>query len=207
MRRFAIILFLCSALAGTVGCSDASDFEEYEYQAVSALGDTLYAPELQPDTETRYRSNLKAARGKYLANPEDADAIIWYGRRTAYLGNYRNAIDIFSEGVEKHPEDARMYRHRGHRHITIREFGKAVRDLEKASELIIGTEDQVEPDGIPNRQNDPRSTLPPVHSKTAWRSLPTTICVSPLPTGCIWPCEGEALIWRPGKCWNLLKKK
>ena len=50
----------------------------------------------------------------------DVDNIIWYGRRTAYLGDYREAIRIFSEGIEKHSKDARMYRHRGHRYISIR---------------------------------------------------------------------------------------
>lgn len=158
MQKITLILVLSTVLAWA-GCSSSNEFEEYDYQAVSALGDTLYAPELQADTESRYRSNLKAARGKYLANPDDADAVIWYGRRSAYLGNYRKAIDIFTEGIAKHPQDARMYRHRGHRYITIRHFDKAVRDLEKAAELIRGTEDQIEPDGIPNRQKQPRSTL------------------------------------------------
>lgn len=130
-----------------------------EYQAVSLLGDTLYAPPLNPDTESRFKSNLKAAEIDYETNPEDVEAIIWYGRRTAYLGNYRKAIDIFSEGVEKHPEDARMYRHRGHRYITLRQFDKAINDLKKAVDLIRNTQDRVEPDGLPNAQNQPRSTL------------------------------------------------
>ena len=153
-----ILLFLTVFLV--IGCSSYSDTStEFDYQAISALGDTLYAPELDPETESRFKINLEAAKAQYEANPDDADAIIWYGRRTAYLGNYRKAIEIFSEGVEKHPKDARMYRHRGHRYITFRKFEQAVEDLEKAAELIKGTKDKIEPDGLPNTRNMPRSTL------------------------------------------------
>jgi len=152
---------LLAALLAT-GCSMESDkgtATEQDYQAISVLGDTLYAPEIDPETEAQFKSNLQSAKAQYEANPNDADAIIWYGRRTAYLGNYRKAVDIFSEGVEKHPNDARMYRHRGHRYITLREFDKAIEDLEKAADLIAGTEDMIEPDGLPNIRNMPRSTL------------------------------------------------
>jgi len=153
-------LLLAALLA--IGCSMESDkgtATEQDYQAISVLGDTLYAPEIDPETEAQFKSNLQSAKAQYEANPNDADAIIWYGRRTAYLGNYRKAVDIFSEGVEKHPNDARMYRHRGHRYITLREFDKAIEDLEKAADLIAGTEDMIEPDGLPNTRNMPRSTL------------------------------------------------
>ncbi len=153
------LLIVTSLLFITSGCTQDPSFEQHHYQAVSAFGDTLFAPNLIPDTEAQFKSNLKAARANYLANPQKADAIIWYGRRTAYLGNYRKAIDIFSEGIKIHPNDARMYRHRGHRYITIRKFDKAIQDLEKATTLIAGTDDQIEPDGLPNEKNEPRSTL------------------------------------------------
>ncbi len=52
-----------------------------------------------------------------------------------------------------------MYRHRGHRYITLREFDKAIADFNKAVELIEGTDDIVEPDGAPNAAGIPTSTL------------------------------------------------
>jgi tetratricopeptide (TPR) repeat protein len=52
-----------------------------------------------------------------------------------------------------------MYRHRGHRYISIREFEKAIEDLTKASELVEGKDDRIEPDGVPNIRNTPVSTL------------------------------------------------
>lgn len=119
----------------------------------------MYAPPLEPETEQRYNLNLERAQAEYEADSDDAENIIWYGRRTAYTGSYRKAIDIFTRGIEKHPGDPRIYRHRGHRYITTRQFDRAIRDLEKAADLVRGTEDRVEPDGIPNAENRPRSTL------------------------------------------------
>ncbi|TDI12058.1 MAG: tetratricopeptide repeat protein [Acidobacteria bacterium] len=128
-------------------------------EAVSLGGEPLFPPELAPEVLAEREEKLAAAWADYQAHRDDADAIIWLGRRTAYLGLYRDAIAIFSEGIDKHPEDARMYRHRGHRHISVRELERAVSDLEKAAQLIAGTEDQVEPDGLPNARNIPTSTL------------------------------------------------
>ena len=124
-------------------------------QAVSLQGKPLY-----PSAPSQALvDNLAQARADYEENPDDADNIIWLGRRLAYTGDYRGAIEAFSEGIRKHPDDARMYRHRGHRYISIREFDRAIADLEKAAELIEGTENTVEPDGAPNELGIPVSTL------------------------------------------------
>jgi tetratricopeptide (TPR) repeat protein len=125
-------------------------------QAVSLLGEALRAP---AEVAQALRDNLEQARADYAADPGDADNIIWLGRRIAYTGDYREAIRVYSEGIAGFPDDARMYRHRGHRYISIREFDRAIEDLERASSLIEGTEDQVEPDGAPNPAGIPVSTL------------------------------------------------
>jgi len=101
---------------------------------------------------------LAEAKKNYDAKPDDADNIIWYGRRTAYTGDFRGAIEIYSEGIERFPNDDRMYRHRGHRYISIREFDRAIADLEQAATLIEGKENEAEPDGQPNEQNIPVSS-------------------------------------------------
>ncbi len=124
-------------------------------QAISLLGEELRSGE----PGERVLANLAAARAEYETDPGDADNIIWLGRRIAYTGDYRGAIEVFSEGIEKHPDDARMYRHRGHRYVSIREFDRAIADLEHAHTLIEGTEDEVEHDGAPNPAGIPVSTL------------------------------------------------
>jgi hypothetical protein len=130
-----------------------------EPEAVSLLGEPLRRPSIAADRRAALERDLAEARAASERDPDDADAIIWVGRRLAYLGRYREAIAVFSEGIEKHPADARMYRHRGHRHITVRELERAIADLERAAELVRGRPDEVEPDGMPNPYGVPRSTL------------------------------------------------
>lgn len=124
-------------------------------QAVALTGESL-RPAAPSQT---LLDNLDQARADYDRDANDADNIIWYGRRLAYTGDYRGAIGVFSEGVTKFPEDPRMYRHRGHRYITIRAFDRAIADLERAAELIEGTENETEPDGAPNPLGIPVSSL------------------------------------------------
>lgn len=128
-------------------------------EALSLLGEELRPPEFPAEVRATYEANLAAARSAYEAAPENADSIIWLGRRVAYLGQYREAIGVFTRGIELHPEDARMYRHRGHRWISVREFDRAIQDFTQAVRLIEGTDDQVEPDGLPNARGIPTSTL------------------------------------------------
>jgi tetratricopeptide (TPR) repeat protein len=128
-------------------------------EATSLLGRPLVPPAPSEQARPTLEANLAKAQEAHKANPGDADAIIWLGRRLAYLGRYRDAIATFSEGIKKHPKDARMYRHRGHRYITVREFDNAVTDLTRAAELVSGRPDEVEPDGAPNAKNIPTSTL------------------------------------------------
>jgi tetratricopeptide (TPR) repeat protein len=158
-RRAAFVLLALVAAAGGCGGPGAPAPSPDATEAVSLLGERLARPALSPEARARLERDLAAARSAYERDPNDADAIIWLGRRLAYLGRYRDAVAAFSEGVEKHPADARMLRHRGHRHITLREFDRAVADLTRAAELVRGRPDEVEPDGAPNRYNIPTSTL------------------------------------------------
>lgn len=116
-------------------------------------------PVLSEQTQKLFEAKLSEAEQVHLDKPNEADSIIWLGRRTAYLGNYKNAIRIFSSGIVLHPNEARLYRHRGHRYLTIRCFDDAIKDFEKAAALIKGKPDEVEPDGLPNAKNIPTSTL------------------------------------------------
>jgi tetratricopeptide (TPR) repeat protein len=116
-------------------------------------------PDLSASARQVYVKKLSEARTAYAANPSDAEAIIWLGRRTAYLGEYKAAIRIFTDGIAKFPNDARLYRHRGHRLITLRCFDDAITDLKKAGSCLKVGYDEVEPDGLPNAKNVPTSTL------------------------------------------------
>jgi tetratricopeptide (TPR) repeat protein len=126
-----------------------------EAQATSLLGRPLVSA--APDAETV--AKLEAAQREYERDAGNVENLIWYGRRLAYAGDYREAIRVFTRGIEQDPDDARLYRHRGHRYITMREFDRAIRDLEHAVMQIEGREDEIEPDGLPNARNIPVSTL------------------------------------------------
>jgi tetratricopeptide (TPR) repeat protein len=140
-------------LAGSIHAAVLPDVPDGA-QALTLSGKPLYpAPPSQATLD-----QLAAAKKNYEANPNDADNIIWYGRRTAYTGDFRGAIEIYSEGIKKFPNDDRMYRHRGHRYISIREFDRAIADLEIAARIIEGKENETEPDGQPNEQNIPVSS-------------------------------------------------
>jgi tetratricopeptide (TPR) repeat protein len=126
-------------------------------EATSLSGKPLYPIDLP--NRAQLEANLAQAQKDLSAKPNDADAIIWVGRRYGYLWRYRDAIATFSKGISLHPDDARMYRHRGHRYITVREFDRAIADFDKAVAVIKGTNDEIEPDGAPNPAGKPRSTL------------------------------------------------
>ena len=120
---------------------------------------TRTPPPVSPEAKLAMEAKLKEAQEHYKANPNSADALIWVGRRQAYLGQFMGAIATYSDGIKRFPNDARFYRHRGHRHITLRHFDDAIADLKKAAKLIEGKPDEIEPDGQPNARNIPTSTL------------------------------------------------
>ncbi|CAN5600417.1 hypothetical protein BH20ACI3_BH20ACI3_14050 [soil metagenome] len=116
-------------------------------------------PQISAETRKEMEARLEEARRSFEAKPNEPGATIWLGRRLAYLGRFADAIAVYSEGIKKFPWDARFYRHRGHRFLTLRKFHLAIADFEKAAKLIQGKPDEVEADGQPNVRNIPTSTL------------------------------------------------
>ncbi len=110
----------------------------------------------QQPTEDTAGKNYERAKKNFDTNPGEENTI-WLGRRTAYLGKYREAIDIYTKGLQKYPGSYKLYRHRGHRYITTRKFKKAIKDFKKAAKLVKGIPLEIEPDGIPNAANLPVS--------------------------------------------------
>src|SRR5688572_23323838 len=104
-------------------------------EALSLLGEPLAPPDRPAETRAAAEAELAAARAEHERRPDDADALIWHARRLAYLYRYRDAVALLTEGIAKHPGDARLYRHRGHRYLTLRQLDRAVADLEHAAAL------------------------------------------------------------------------
>ncbi len=126
-------------------------------EATSLLGQPLFALELTAEARTKLEEGVAKATAELLRDPDSAGAAIALGRRHSSLGQYREAIAVYTRALAKHPKDARLYRHRGHRYITVRELDKAVADLERAAQLVEGRPDEPEPDSDPSRP--PSTTL------------------------------------------------
>ena len=128
-------------------------------EAISLLGDTLRTLPLAPAVRARYEQQLAEAKRAYDHTPTNVDSIIWYARRLGYLGRLRESIAVYTRGAALYPNDPWIYRHRGHRYISVREFDNAARDLERAAQLVAGKPDIVEQDGQPNAANQPIGSL------------------------------------------------
>ncbi len=152
-----ILLALVSCTPRTSGDDDSTDKVNIsEVQAYRLDGSPLYLPERSEEAARALNSKLDSARIRWENNPSEEN-YIWYGRRMAYVNRYNEAIEIYTESLTRYPESYKIYRHRGHRYISIREFDKAISDLEKAAELIGERPLETEPDGMPNALNIPLS--------------------------------------------------
>lgn len=129
-----------------------------EYEAISLLGSKLVPPPLSEKSALVLNTNLEKAKADFQAYPDSLELVVWYGRRLAYLSKYKESIEVYTDGLRKFPDSYQLYRHRGHRYITIRQFDDAILDLEKAAFYMREVELKIEPDGIPNKLNVPLSS-------------------------------------------------
>ncbi|MDX1627573.1 MAG: tetratricopeptide repeat protein [Fulvivirga sp.] len=162
MRGYIIIaigllMFSCSGNDEKSGSEQQEEVKGLEPQVVSLLGITYYEPVRAPEVQEKLEKDLEEARQNFEENPSEMN-YIWYGRRTAYLSRYKEAIEIYTQGLDKYPESYRLLRHRGHRYISLREFDQAIEDLEMAASLMPKDTLETEPDGMPNRLNQPLSS-------------------------------------------------
>lgn len=159
MKTFYHVGLMLLALFFALSCTQQAKEEVYElrsFQAMSLIGDSLKIPERDSAQLGRLNSNLEKAKADFENDASEMNSI-WLGRRYAYLSDYLKAIEVFTEGLEKFPESYKLYRHRGHRYISLRQFDKAIVDYKKAYELMPKDTLEIEPDGAPNRLNIPLS--------------------------------------------------
>lgn len=169
------LLALVALLGFVAGCSDdgagseeagapavaeaSAAAAEAEPEVISLDGRALYRPRLPDQRRAQLEDNLATALAGYEVAADDEDAIIWYGRRLAYLSRYNDAIDVYTAGIEKLPGSYKLLRHRGHRYISTRQLERAAADLLAAAELAASDLVEIEPDGAPNVRNIPLSNV------------------------------------------------
>ena len=123
-------------------------------ETFSLFGEPLYKSPIMlwlPTNPETYQAKLKELEDKYLKaldeyrnDLDDPEKLLWVGRRTGIIGNFMEAAALYSKGIEKWPDDPRFYRFRGHRFVILRRFDLAIRDFERASELIRDRPDEPE---------------------------------------------------------------
>lgn len=67
--------------------------------------------------------------------PDDPDAIVEAALAREEVWRYREAVELYSRGMEVAPEDYRMPLGRGHRLLRLRRLDEALGDLDRAREL------------------------------------------------------------------------
>lgn len=159
-----LLLFACQNNTKTSSNASSKNKNEIRQTIVDTMSNNTFVSPLGKELtiaspSEKMQLNYDKAKKDYESDPKDLENIIWLGRRTAYLGQYEEAIKIYTDGLKIFPKEPRLLRHRGHRFISIRKFDEAIADFEKAVKLINGKENQIEQDGLPNQLNIPISTL------------------------------------------------
>ena len=75
------------------------------------------------------------AASALATDPRNADLLLALGLAQAGARQYREAIATFTRGLAVAPTNALFYRWRGHRHISLGEFGPALDDLTRGNRL------------------------------------------------------------------------
>lgn len=157
-----ILVWVCWDVSTTAGWMPGvvcSFQDEPPIEATSLLGAPLRRTPLTDGRQAELDEQIAETKRQLDNHPDQVDHWIWLGRRLAYAGRFNEAVATYSQGLQQFPDNPQLLRHRGHRWITLRRFEAAAIDLARAAELIDGTPDQVEPDGMPNAANQPTSTL------------------------------------------------
>ncbi len=121
--RFTVVpAFVVAVMVGAVSAAAA---QSVQYRSRAGV-------EYRAQADT---GAVAAARAALDADPRNVDRIIALGVAQSGVRQYREAIATFSRGIAIAPNDARLYRWRGHRHLSVREFDRARDDLLRAARL------------------------------------------------------------------------
>ena len=133
MKKFiAIVAFVLGASGVSMAAGEAAEAERPQ-EATSFSGKPLYRFEIPEDRLAETQSRIDALEAKAGKTEDD---YINLGYLYINAGRFNDAIDLYTRGLERYPESFKLLRHRGHRYINTRQLDKAIRDLERAVELL-----------------------------------------------------------------------
>ena len=102
--------------------------------AISLGAQTPTSVQYRSPAGIEYRSQsdtgpIARAQAALAADPRDVARIIALGVAQSGARQFREAIETFTRGIAIAPNNAMLYRWRGHRYLSVREFSKAKADL------------------------------------------------------------------------------
>lgn len=100
----------------------------------------LQSVEYRSPAGVEYRSQrdtgaIARAESALAADPRNVDRIIQLGIAQSGVRQYREAIETFTRGLKIAPNNALLYRWRGHRYLSTRQFDRAMDDLTRGAQL------------------------------------------------------------------------
>jgi len=118
-RSFALLGFLTAAFAAVASA------QTVQYRSPAGV-------EYRAQSDTGPVARAQAA---YAADTGNIDLLIRLGIAQSGARQFREAIQTFSRGLAIAPENAILYRWRGHRYLSIREHGRAEADFKRGLAL------------------------------------------------------------------------
>ena len=116
---------LLAALAAAVASAAPAGAQSVQYRSPAGA---LYRSQRDTGAIARAESAL-------AADPRNVERIVQLGLAQSGARQFREAIQTFTRGLRIAPNDPVLYRWRGHRYLSVREFDRALDDLARGSRL------------------------------------------------------------------------
>jgi tetratricopeptide (TPR) repeat protein len=117
--------FVAAMIAAGVGVTSSASGQSVQYRSPAGV-----EYRSQPDT-----GPVARAQAALTADPKNVERFIQLGVAQSGARQFREAIQTFTRGLAIAPNDPMLYRWRGHRYLSVREFDRARADLEKGLRL------------------------------------------------------------------------
>jgi tetratricopeptide (TPR) repeat protein len=120
LRFVRSLTFFATVLAAT-----ASGAQSVQYRSPAGV-------EYRSQADT---GAIARAESALVADPRNVDRIIALGVAQSGARQFREAINTFSRGLSLYPNNALLYRWRGHRYLSLRQFDSAMADFTRGLQL------------------------------------------------------------------------
>ncbi len=160
MRFVAAFILFISGFSFNAFAQTNDDVVKAAYAMThTPTGREFREPRYSDATQARLEKDLEIAKAVMEVAPDREESYHWLGRRYGYLGMLPQAIEVFSEGLDKFPESYRLLRYRARHLARNYQFEQAIADYNLAAEILENHADSYEPNGIANALNITISTF------------------------------------------------